>query len=109
MTRSPPWRSRWSRRTCGPNRSALSLPDGHRFVRRSTGPSVVGRRQERTTVAIANQAERLGWVAGVLLLGLLVVIDLLFGHQINGVYGAAAVLAAVNAQARRTAEVAALA
>jgi serine phosphatase RsbU (regulator of sigma subunit) len=70
---------------------------------------LVERRRELGTVAIANRGERLWWLAGVVVLALLVAVDVVFGHQINGVYGAAAVLAAVSTQARGTAGVAALA
>lgn len=47
--------------------------------------------------------------AGVALLTILVLADLLLGHQINGVYAAAAVLAALNSDPRRTSVVAGLA
>jgi serine phosphatase RsbU (regulator of sigma subunit) len=53
--------------------------------------------------------ERHWWLVGVLLLLLLVGVDLASGHQINGVYGTAAVLAAINVEPRRTAVVAVLA
>ena len=56
-----------------------------------------------------HQVERLWWLAGVLLLGLLVAVDVLSGHQINGIYGAAAVLTAVSANTPRTAGVGGLA
>ncbi len=56
-----------------------------------------------------DDVERGGWLAGLVLLGLLVLVDIASGHQINGVYAAAAVLAAVNAEPPRTALVAALA
>jgi serine phosphatase RsbU (regulator of sigma subunit) len=55
------------------------------------------------------EAERLWWLAGVMLLAVLVGIDLGSGNQINGVYSAAAVLAAINSQPTRTAGVAVLA
>ena len=54
-------------------------------------------------------AERPWWLAGVLLLGMLMALDFLLGRQVNGAYGAAAVVAALNADPRRTAAVAALA
>lgn len=54
-------------------------------------------------------AERLWWVAGLVLLAVLVGIDLGSGDQINGVFSAAAVLAAINSQPTRTAGVALLA
>ena len=53
--------------------------------------------------------ERQWWLAGVLLLLVLVGVDLVSGHQINGVFAAAAVLAAINADPRRTTLVAGLA
>jgi serine phosphatase RsbU (regulator of sigma subunit) len=53
--------------------------------------------------------ERLWVLAGVLLLGVLATVDALLGRQINGVYAGAAVLTAINADARRTAGVAGLA
>lgn len=58
---------------------------------------------------VTAEAERLWWVAGLLLLGFFVSVDLLLGRQINGLYAAGALLAAVNADTRRTASVAALA
>lgn len=54
------------------------------------------------------ELERSWWLAGVLLLGLMVAVDVVLGHQINGAYAGAAVLTAVNADLRRTASVAAL-
>jgi serine phosphatase RsbU (regulator of sigma subunit) len=63
-------------------------------------------------VARASRArvdvERLWWFAGVLLLVVLVAVDVLLGRQINGAYAAAAVLTAINANVRRTGEVAGL-
>jgi serine phosphatase RsbU (regulator of sigma subunit) len=53
--------------------------------------------------------ERAWWLAGVLLLVVLVALDVLLGHQINGAYAGAAVLSATNAGVRRTASVAVLA
>ncbi|NYG54631.1 PP2C family protein-serine/threonine phosphatase [Nocardioides perillae] len=47
--------------------------------------------------------------AGLLLLAALVATDLLTGRQVNGVYGAGAVLAAIRTDARRTGAVAAVA
>ena len=44
------------------------------------------------------EVERLWWITGVLLLGLLVAVDVLLGRQINGAYAGAAVLTAVNAE-----------
>lgn len=49
------------------------------------------------------------WLGGVLLLSLLVLTDIVSGTQINGVYSAAAVLASISVDARRTAAVAAMA
>jgi serine phosphatase RsbU (regulator of sigma subunit) len=49
------------------------------------------------------------WLTGVLVLGVMVGVDVLVGRQINGAYAGAAVLAAVNANERRTLGVAALA
>ena len=49
------------------------------------------------------------WVAGIALLAFLVTIDVTLGRQINGVYGSAAVLAAIYADTRRTGGVAVLA
>jgi serine phosphatase RsbU (regulator of sigma subunit) len=46
------------------------------------------------------------WVPGVLLLGVMVAVDVLLGRQINGAYAGAAVLTAINNDARRTAYVA---
>jgi serine phosphatase RsbU (regulator of sigma subunit) len=54
------------------------------------------------------EVERLWWLAGVLLLVVLVAVDVLLGRQINGAYAGAAVLTAINADVRRTASVAAL-
>lgn len=59
----------------------------------------------RARVAI----ERWWWVTGVLPLGVMVAFDVLLGCQINGVYAGAAVLVGINADARRTGAVAALA
>lgn len=56
-----------------------------------------------------TEVDRHWWLAGVLLLGLLMAVDFLLARQINGVYAGAAVLVAVNADTRRTAGVAALA
>jgi hypothetical protein len=53
--------------------------------------------------------ENLWFLAGVLLLGVMITVDVVLGRQINGVYAGAAVLAAINADMRRTAGVAALA
>lgn len=53
--------------------------------------------------------EPLWVVAGVLLLGVVAAVDVLLERQINGVYAGAAVLTAINADARRTAGVAGLA
>jgi serine phosphatase RsbU (regulator of sigma subunit) len=53
--------------------------------------------------------ERLWWLAGVLLLVVLMAVDVLLGRQINGAYAGAAVLTAINAGVRRTASVAGLA
>lgn len=47
--------------------------------------------------------------AGILLLAVLVALDVLLGRQVSGVYGSAAVLAAIRADARRTAGVVVLA
>ena len=55
------------------------------------------------------EVERLWWLAGVLLLVVLVAVDVLLGRQINGVYAGAAVLTAINAGVRRTASVVGLA
>ena len=52
---------------------------------------------------------RLWLLAGVLLLAVMVAVDVLLGRQINGAYAGAAVLTAINADARRTASVAVLA
>jgi len=49
------------------------------------------------------------WLSGVLLLGVMVGVDVLLGRQINGAYGGAAILAAINSNERRTGGVAALA
>ena len=49
------------------------------------------------------------WLTGVLLLAVMVAVDLAVGRQINGAYAGAAVVAAINADARRTGGVAALA
>ena len=54
-------------------------------------------------------AERLWWLTGVLLLGVMVGVDLLIGRQLNGAYAGAAVLAAINATERRTVGIASLA
>jgi serine phosphatase RsbU (regulator of sigma subunit) len=54
-------------------------------------------------------ADGLWWLIGVLLLGVMVGVDVLIGRQINAAYAGAAVLAAVNADARRTMGVGALA
>lgn len=56
-----------------------------------------------------REPERLAWLGGVLLLGVMVAVDLVLGRQINGAYAGAAVLTAINADVRRTASVAALA
>lgn len=53
--------------------------------------------------------ENLWFLAGVLLLGVMITVDVVLGRQINGVYAGAAVLTAINADMRRTAGVAALA
>jgi len=45
---------------------------------------------------------RLWWLTGVVLLAVMVAVDLVLGRQINGAYGGAAVLAAINADVRRT-------
>jgi serine phosphatase RsbU (regulator of sigma subunit) len=55
------------------------------------------------------EVERLWWVAGVLLLALMVAVDVVLGRQINGAFAGAAVLTAINAGVRRTASVAGLA
>ena len=55
------------------------------------------------------EVERLGWAAGLVLLVVLVAVDIGFGNQINGVFSAAAVLAAINAEPLRTAAVGLLA
>lgn len=47
--------------------------------------------------------------AGLLLLAVLVALDVISGRQVNGVYGAAPLLAAIGADARRTGAVAAVA
>ena len=52
------------------------------------------------------RSERRWWPVGVLLLVAMVATDFFSGHQINGVYAAAAVLAAINTPPRRTAYVA---
>jgi serine phosphatase RsbU (regulator of sigma subunit) len=49
------------------------------------------------------------WLAGVLLLGLMVAVDVIVGRQINGAFAGAAVLTAINADVRRTTQVAVLA
>lgn len=49
------------------------------------------------------------WLSGVLVLCAMVAVDLTIGRQVNGVYGGAVVLTAINADVRRTARVAVLA
>lgn len=58
---------------------------------------------------VRRTAETLSWLAGVLLLAVMVTVDVVLGRQINGAYAGAAVLTAINADVRRTASVAALA
>ena len=58
------------------------------------------------TPEILARTERHWWVVGVLLLVVMVSVDVVSGHQINGVYAAAAVLTAISAPPLRTAEVA---
>jgi serine phosphatase RsbU (regulator of sigma subunit) len=55
------------------------------------------------------ETDGLWWLTGVLLLAVMVGVDVLLGRQINGAYAGAAVLAAVNADVRRTMGVGALA
>lgn len=57
---------------------------------------------------LRNVAERRWWVAGVLLLAMLVATDVVSGRQINGAYAAAAVLVAIISGPRTTAWVVAL-
>ncbi|GAA1915886.1 GAF domain-containing SpoIIE family protein phosphatase [Nocardioides marmoribigeumensis] len=61
------------------------------------------------TPAFSASLERRAWAVGVLLLVVLVALDRASGHQINGVYAAAAVLVAIDTGPGRTAVVAALA
>ena len=51
---------------------------------------------------------RLWWLTGVLMLAVMVAVDISLGRQINGAYGAAAVLVAINSDVRRTTGVVAL-
>ena len=48
------------------------------------------------------------WLGGVLLLGVMVAVDVVVGRQINGAFAGAAVLTAINADVRRTSQVAAM-
>ncbi|KRF34157.1 PP2C family protein-serine/threonine phosphatase [Nocardioides sp. Soil805] len=61
-----------------------------------------------TAIRARDTAGTRSVLAGVLLLGVMVAVDLQLGRQINGAYAGAAVLTAINADARRTAGVAAL-
>ena len=62
---------------------------------------------------MTSRARRAGesplWLSGVLLLGVMVVVDLVLGRQINGAYAGAAILTGIYADARRTALVSGLA
>jgi serine phosphatase RsbU (regulator of sigma subunit) len=62
-----------------------------------------------TALRARIRAESPSWLGGVLLLGVMVAVDLLIGRQINAAFAGAAVLAAINADVRRTAQVAVLA
>lgn len=82
---------------------------------RATPASALGARPPMSRGHVARPSRvhvddgALWGLAGVLLLGVMIVVDLLLGRQLNGAYGGAVVLAAVNADARRTAGVGALA
>ncbi|WP_457208813.1 hypothetical protein, partial [Nocardioides sp. P5_C9_2] len=62
-----------------------------------------------TPIRALNTAGNRSVLAGVLLLGVMVAVDVQLGRQLNGAYAGAAVLTAINADVRRTAGVAALA
>ncbi len=61
-----------------------------------------------TAIGARDTAGNRSVLAGVLLLGVMVTVDVQLGRQINGAYAGAAVLTAINADARRTAGVAVL-
>lgn len=65
--------------------------------------------RQHMDIAATGRLERHWWLVGLLLLAVLVLADIVLGHQINGVYAAAAVLTAISSGPRTTALVAALA